>query len=591
MSEVTKYDYDDETGRLRNVPVYRPESADFFVDPQKVPPWTVLVDGRKVVTGAIKIGSHYDLLSISQVASLLETGVLDVTDGLDPDVKLESLFIEATYPDGRKSVQRYDALGRYPGAAAPYSAHGKYRELLLDFHTDQLVSENGNSRLDLHLAGSVNLQLGTCDIVGSGVSATPDEGIHYEILGYVLESYRVNSNRVPAWQQLKHHLDDVATTAPTYLAELIPGLSAEQIVRAAQQHAAKVWFDKGRYANYRRGNNTPVAAAAPPDLETWLKKAGFDFSFSGQPDVSSEPPAGYEHVKEGEADQIEKLENDGNVGLALELNGNTRRPPAITYNGLAFDPFDYIGLVGQGLQDDYRAYLEVLEKSIESFTPQGILNTDTEDAYTSFRAWLLGYYAIQWMRNNGVPISLLDGVITFGEKSAVSQAGVKYEIGVGGTSDDRKQLEAYLASKPWEGREHEIDYFHKGKVIDSHRVEGQATDLTLTVGDDVGPGNANHRYEIEGFNTETNDSERPGSAQLVTSLVFQNGTIPEKGHNGITLEVLFAAAIHRLEGFQNGPFASADNEEALLHTQAALEALQRRTRNRIARQVEGTHQV
>ena len=46
-----------------------------------------------------------------------------------------------------------------------------------------------------------------------------------------------------------------------------------------------------------------------------------------------------------------------------------------------------------------------------------------------------------------------------------------------------------------------------------------------------------------------------------------------------------------VRGFQSGPYASADNAEALACMEQAQAALQRRTRARMARGVEGTHTV
>jgi hypothetical protein len=46
-----------------------------------------------------------------------------------------------------------------------------------------------------------------------------------------------------------------------------------------------------------------------------------------------------------------------------------------------------------------------------------------------------------------------------------------------------------------------------------------------------------------------------------------------------------------MRGFQDGPYHSADNAEALACMEQAQHALQRRTKARMARGVEGTHTV
>ena len=73
-------------------------------------------------------------------------------------------------------------------------------------------------------------------------------------------------------------------------------------------------------------------------------------------------------------------------------------------------------------------------------------------------------------------------------------------------------------------------------------------------------------------------------------VAFQEGPIKEVGINGITNEDLLAMVAARLEAFQQSPFASDDNATALDHVYAALDALNIRTKKRMARDVEGTNQ-
>lgn len=118
--------------------------------------------------------------------------------------------------------------------------------------------------------------------------------------------------------------------------------------------------------------------------------------------------------------------------------------------------------------------------------------------------------------------------------------------------------------------------------------------LEIEVVDEPGSGGANHRYDITGFDTATNDSaSRPNgykSSFSRTIILFQNGTLPDKGVNGITSEALLAILIDRHTGFANGGFASRENAIALTHLQDALNWLQHRTRERLARGVEGKYE-
>ncbi len=75
-----------------------------------------------------------------------------------------------------------------------------------------------------------------------------------------------------------------------------------------------------------------------------------------------------------------------------------------------------------------------------------------------------------------------------------------------------------------------------------------------------------------------------------TELQFQNGPIQEVGVNGLTNEALIAVVMDRLEGFQQGPFACAENLHALTHLGMALGRLHDRTKARTDRGVEGTHE-
>ena len=74
----------------------------------------------------------------------------------------------------------------------------------------------------------------------------------------------------------------------------------------------------------------------------------------------------------------------------------------------------------------------------------------------------------------------------------------------------------------------------------------------------------------------------------MSNVNFQNGPIKEIGVNGVTHEALLAIVIDRLRSFQAGPYSCRDNAIALTNLEDALMRLQRRTRERIARGVEGT---
>lgn len=119
------------------------------------------------------------------------------------------------------------------------------------------------------------------------------------------------------------------------------------------------------------------------------------------------------------------------------------------------------------------------------------------------------------------------------------------------------------------------------KVTD-HKVNGLNEAIEINVIDEPGAGGANHRYNIDG----------PDSLYSATSfrveIMFQKGPIQEAGVNGISQEALLAVVIDRLRSFQAGQYSCRENAIALTKCEEALMWLQKRTRDRMARGVEGT---
>jgi hypothetical protein len=120
---------------------------------------------------------------------------------------------------------------------------------------------------------------------------------------------------------------------------------------------------------------------------------------------------------------------------------------------------------------------------------------------------------------------------------------------------------------------------NKNRTITDHLVDGIDGDrLDIFTIDEPGAGGANHAYLIQNHYTNRVQGE----------VNFQNGPIKGNGINGVTQEALLAIVIDRLRSFQAGPYSCRDNAIALTHCEEALMWLQRRTRERIKRGVEGT---
>jgi hypothetical protein len=61
--------------------------------------------------------------------------------------------------------------------------------------------------------------------------------------------------------------------------------------------------------------------------------------------------------------------------------------------------------------------------------------------------------------------------------------------------------------------------------------------------------------------------------------------------NGAFVETVIAAALQRLEHYQDSQFNCVENARAIEHLEEALTALHERTEAREARDVEGTHEL
>lgn len=96
-------------------------------------------------------------------------------------------------------------------------------------------------------------------------------------------------------------------------------------------------------------------------------------------------------------------------------------------------------------------------------------------------------------------------------------------------------------------------------------------------------------------NNDENGNPAGGTVRGVgMSIDWQNGPLGRGDErvepNGAFVEGVIAAAIQRIGYYQSSKFASRENAIALTHLETALLWLGKRTADREARQVEGTHQ-
>ena len=102
---------------------------------------------------------------------------------------------------------------------------------------------------------------------------------------------------------------------------------------------------------------------------------------------------------------------------------------------------------------------------------------------------------------------------------------------------------------------------------------------TVFVADEKGNGGEHHNYLID---------LQDGNKQV--PIDFQNGArkLPDSIHGVLDTDLLEICR-HRLQCFQEGPFASRENAIALTHIEEALMWLNRRVEDRIERNVLGTN--
>ena len=169
------------------IPVVRPESEKYFVDPALVAPYTTLLDKEPITTAPLAMGQTFSLLGISQTEALLETGLLDSSDSIDPSIVLKALYLKVT--DGTTDEVIKFNVSKLPYSNFTYAVQGNYRLANLNFTTEALklskdtkqvdgtdstllapiVTNEFVVRLGVKVSGSVNLELADTSLYSSNV--------------------------------------------------------------------------------------------------------------------------------------------------------------------------------------------------------------------------------------------------------------------------------------------------------------------------------------------------------------------------------------------------------------------------------------
>lgn len=169
--------------QTRVVPVYRAQSADKFIASTIVAPQVIDHEGVSINTAPLATGKKLDLIALGQHDQLIQAGVMDQTDTLDPYLNLQDVYVKVG-----NDVLKFNVLN-LPLANFVYSPQNNYRIMTLNFHTtsilvnvktkqvdgsdlDTLASIATNDlivRLEVSLTGTINIETGETQVFGNAV--------------------------------------------------------------------------------------------------------------------------------------------------------------------------------------------------------------------------------------------------------------------------------------------------------------------------------------------------------------------------------------------------------------------------------------
>lgn len=222
--------------QTRVVPVHRGQAADKFVDPTDIAPRNVVLEGETIATAPLKFGQKLDLIGLSQTDTLIAGGVMDMTDTLDPAIRLQSVYLKTSYDDGTTvstDILKINTLN-LPLSEFTYSTQNNYRVQTLNFQTtsillnkdtknvdgsplsvlDGIVTDDLIVRLEVQVSGTVNIETGETTLFGNIVGvhsvknaageflpldeapaqAIVDAIASAKLIGYEVEAWRANAN-------------------------------------------------------------------------------------------------------------------------------------------------------------------------------------------------------------------------------------------------------------------------------------------------------------------------------------------------------------------------------------------------------------
>lgn len=222
----------------RIYPVARAQALGMFVRAGAIPARTIINENESIVTAPLKFGAKFSLLGISQTETLLANGTMDVSDTIDTNPVLESIYIRVGGVGGETprigDILKFNVTN-IPMSNFVYSVQGNYRNMLLNFTTTSLLINKNTKcndgsalidlagvvtgdlivRLTINVTGSVNIETAETVVYGNPITVASVQNAASELLdlteqpakaivdlfagaeplGYDLKAYRTNINR------------------------------------------------------------------------------------------------------------------------------------------------------------------------------------------------------------------------------------------------------------------------------------------------------------------------------------------------------------------------------------------------------------
>jgi hypothetical protein len=186
------------------IPIYRPESVAFFVDPATFPPQEVEVEGVKFQTNYLLFGEAFDLMGISMHPELIADGVQDMTDTIDSQVILSKLLVKV----GKLGYIELDTKNLVYAEALVHPMQQNKR--VIDFTMNKkfenmsfkdtegkgVLITDPSAYMQLNVNGVIDLQTGGAMFVPRVKEFQGHDDFRPELIGFKLYAHSFNVNRL-----------------------------------------------------------------------------------------------------------------------------------------------------------------------------------------------------------------------------------------------------------------------------------------------------------------------------------------------------------------------------------------------------------